>query len=1008
MPELDRRDFLKIVGLGAGAAAAAGCSDPIEKLVPYVIQPESVTPGIATVYASTCKECSIGCGLHVKTREGRPVKLEGNPAHPINQGALCARGQIGLARTYLPDRYEGPLARSASGQLEPLSWEDATAKVQAKLQGAAAGTWVLGGPVGPSLSGVIDAFVSSLGAAGRVVYEPFAYDSLRSATEQVFGVATLPIFDVSGADMIVDFGFDFLDTGTAPVENARQFADARDMAKHKNGGARLVSVSPRMNLTTENADQWIPAKPGSEGLLALALAKAVASAKGVGGAVAAALDAADASGAASKAGIDAATLDALADKLVHAKHAVALPPGVSVSSTVATAANAAVLLLNAALGAMGTAVTLPDTTAQASASMADMKSLVDAMNAGKVKVLFIHDSNPVYSLPDSLGFAEALAKVDTVVSFAPLKDETSEAASVVLPDHTAMESWGDVESRPGVRSVVQPTIRPLKDTRAMGDTLLGLGRAAGGALPDGNFLDFVKANWAGHDWTTVLSNGGVFGDVRTVGHDVNSAGIDLDVASPAFEGSGDFTLVAFPHSYQTDGSGAALPWTQETPHPVTKLSWNSWLEMSFATAESLGVTFGDVVKVTAPSGSVEVSVFPRGGIRDDVIAIPIGQGHTVGYYASMELEGEAGTARGANVLDLLPTATDGSGSRVFLGTKVQLEKTGRFRRLALSQWSDNQRDRGLAPEMSLLALAEGTHNVAHFDPQDSEPTGENADAGHGEEGAEGHHLLPFDPAFDAAPDQPYRWGMVIDNDRCNGCGACTVACYTENNISLVGEAQAIKHREMTWLRIERYVGDGDREGGAERRPYPNRERLGEVDVRRLPMPCQHCGAAPCEAVCPVIGTYHTTEGINGMVYNRCVGTRYCGNNCTYKVRRFNYWDYGNQNWPGQLGLMLNPDVTVRQQGVMEKCSFCVQRIETARQPAKDEGRDIADGEVVTACQQTCPTNAITFGNWREEGAQINKLVKDNPRNYNVLQVLNTRPAVTYLAQVSRDDQEGQH
>jgi len=213
---------------------------------------------------------------------------------------------------------------------------------------------------------------------------------------------------------------------------------------------------------------------------------------------------------------------------------------------------------------------------------------------------------------------------------------------------------------------------------------------------------------------------------------------------------------------------------------------------------------------------------------------------------------------------------------------------------------------------------------------------------------------------------------------------------------------------MTWLRIERYVGEGDRDGGEERRPYPKREVLGETDVRRLPMPCQHCGAAPCEAVCPVIGTYHTKEGINGMVYNRCVGTRYCANNCTYKVRRFNYWDYGNLNWPGALGMMLNPDVTVRQQGVMEKCSFCVQRIETARQPAKNEGRAIRDGEVVTACQQTCPTGAITFGNWRDEGAAIKKLIADQPRNYNVLQVINTRPAVTYLAQVSRDDQEGQH
>jgi len=1007
MPELDRRDFLKIVGLGAGAAAVSGCSDPIEKLVPYVIQPESVTPGIATTYASTCQECSLACGLHVRTREGRPVKVDGNPKHPINQGTLCGRGQMGLARTYHPDRYDGPKKKGAAG-LESTSWEEALASVQGKISQNASGTWVLGGPVGPSLSGVIDAFVSGIGAGGRVVYEPFAFDALRAATEKVFGVSTLPIFDLDGADLVVDFGFDVIDAGSSPVENSRQLADARDVEKHGANGARLVSVSPRMNLTTASADQWIPAKPGSEGLVALALAQAVAKKKGASGALKAALDASDASGAASKAGVDQATLDELAGRLAAAKHAVALPPGVAVSSSVATSASAAVLLLNAVLGAVGSAVKLPASGGPAAASLAEIQKLVAAMNSGAVKVLIIHGSNPVYSLPASLGFAEALAKVDTVVSLASMQDETAEAASFVLPDHSSMESWGDAEPRPGVRSLVQPTIRPLLDTRAMGDTLLELGRGAGATMPTGSFHDVVKANWAGTDWVTALSNGGVFGAVETVPAEVQGGGVAP--GSPSFEGSGDYTLVATPHSYQTDGSGAALPWAQEIPDPVTKIAWSTWIEVSFATAEKLGADFGDVVRVSAPGGTIEASLFPRGGIRDDVVAVPIGQGHTVGHYASMGMEGEPGKMRGANVLAILPSTPGESGSRVFLGSKVSLEKTGAFRRLALSQWTDNQRGRGLAPQMSLLALAAGTHSVAHFEAHAAEGGGEHgeASADDGGHGDAGHHLLPFDPAFDAKPGQPYRWGMVIDNDRCNGCSACITACYTENNISIVGELQTIKHREMTWLRIERYVGDGDREGGGERRPFPNREKLGEVDVRHLPMPCQHCGSAPCEAVCPVIGTYHTEEGINGMVYNRCVGTRYCANNCTYKVRRFNYWDYGNQNWPGMLGMMLNPDVTVRQQGVMEKCSFCVHRIEAARQPAKDEGRPIADGEVLAACQQTCPTGAITFGNWREEGAQINQLVKDNARHYNVLHVLNTRPAVTYLAQVSRNDQEGQH
>jgi molybdopterin-containing oxidoreductase family iron-sulfur binding subunit len=489
------------------------------------------------------------------------------------------------------------------------------------------------------------------------------------------------------------------------------------------------------------------------------------------------------------------------------------------------------------------------------------------------------------------------------------------------------------------------------------------------------------------------------------------------------------TLVAFPHSYLGDGSGAALPWLQEIPDPVTKLSWNSWAEISKRKAEELGVVFGDVVSIDTGDGAIEVSVYPRGGIRDDVVAVPIGQGHRVGFFASMAYDSastsddpQPGVARGANLADVLPAALDEAGGQAFLSTRVSVMKTGRFRRLALSQWTDNQRKRGIAPEVSLYDLAAGG-GMAHFAAaaQAAEPGGDTPIAVEAEHAIEeehsddAHHFegppFAFDAAYDANPDQPYRWGMTIDNDKCTGCSACIAACYIENNVSIVGEVEAIRHREMTWLRIERYWGDGetDASDGAVRRPTPDGEVLGENEVRHLPMLCQHCGAAPCESVCPVIATYHTPEGINGMVYNRCVGTRYCANNCPYKVRRFNYWDYGRLNWPGLLGLMLNPDVTVRGQGVMEKCTFCVQRIVAARQPAKDEGRVIGDGEVVTACQQSCPTDAIQFGNLRDESSVVVQDAKQGEdRAYHAMQILNTRSAVTYLAQVRREKNEGVH
>ncbi len=738
-----------------------------------------------------------------------------------------------------------------------------------------------------------------------------------------------------------------------------------------------------------SADRWIATQAGAEGEVARAVAKAVLDKKGAAGAGDAGAIKSFLSGAsAAKAGITQAELDEIVKGLLAASHPVALPPGAGAAGTNATATAAAVMVLNALLGAVGTNVIIPAADDVQTASLADVQKLIAAMNAGQVGTLLIHDANPVYSLPKSLGFDEALAKVGFVVSFASLADETAEAAHLVLPDHTPMESWGDAAPRAGIRSLVQPTVRPLVDSQALGDTLIAAGRALGGTMPTGSFKAVVEQNWADTNFRDALGRGGVF-TAPAAGPQKVRAGLgSLSLSAPKLAGNGDLTLVAFPHSFYGDGSGATLPWLQETPDPVTKISWNSWLEVSFATAESLGVVFGDVVEVTTAGGSARVSVFPRGGIRDDVIAIPIGQGHSVGHYASMAGDGEPGVARGINTYDLLPAATNESGGQAFLSTKATLSKTGEFRRLALSQWTDNQRGRGLAPAMSLAAAA-----------------------GHGDDHGGGHHDEPphtYDPAFDAKPDQAYRWGMVIDNDRCNGCSACVTACSIENNIPVVGEPQAIMHREMSWMRIERYVGDGDTQGGAERRPVPDRERLGEVDVRHLPTLCQQCGAAPCEAVCPAIATYHTEEGLNGMVYNRCIGTRYCANNCTYKVRRFNYWDYGNRNFPGMLGLMLNPDVTVRQQGVMEKCTFCVQRIEAARQPAKDEGRLIRDGEVQTACQQSCPTGAITFGNTKDKQSAVTKLGKGSERSYALLQELNTRPGITYLAQVTREDHEGSH
>src|SRR5262245_9019981 len=471
MPEIDRRSFLKLAGASAGAAAAAGCSDHVEKLIPYVVQPDQLVPGVPVYYASTCRECSVGCGVHVKTREGRPIKLEGNPDHPVNQGRLCARAQASVERTYHPDRHQGALRRNAAGQLEPVGWDEALAQVATAIRENPSRARVLGGDPGDTAAGVLERFVAATGMAPRVVTETFSREALRAATEQVFGVASQPIFDLSGADLVIDFGSEMLETGLSPVEHQRQWAEARDLAAHADGGARLVYVGSRLSLTASSADEWIAARPGSEGALALALARAAIEAGAGGGAytglVSGVLADSGADAAAKICDVPADTIRRLGAALAKAKAAVALPPGSAVSSRRAVGSTAAVLGLHQVVGAVGTRLVVPPApeSPRVRASYKDVLALIREMRDGQVDVLLIHHANPVYALPASAGFGDALAKVKLVVSFASLKDETSERAQLVLPDHAPLESWGDARPRSGARARVQPTTRPLRAPR---------------------------------------------------------------------------------------------------------------------------------------------------------------------------------------------------------------------------------------------------------------------------------------------------------------------------------------------------------------------------------------------------------------------------------------------------------------------------------------------------------------------------------------------------------------
>jgi molybdopterin-containing oxidoreductase family iron-sulfur binding subunit len=827
MPEIDRRDFLKLACVGAGAAAAAGCSDHVEKLIPYVVQPELVSPGRPLYYASTCRECPAACGLHVKTLEGRPVKLEGNPEHPINQGALCARGQAAIGRTYHPDRFRGPMLRGGSGVLEPISWEAGIELLSLEIAKAPDKVHVLGGDVGDTAGKLIDRFVRAVGASGRTVYEPFAPEALREATRNLFGVASQPWFDLTGADLVVDFGNEILDTGLSPTEHQRQLAAARDVTTHRDGGARFVYVGPRLSGTGSNSDEWLPAKPGCEGILALALAR-VAIENGAGteqhrellGGV---LADADADTAAERTDVPAEIILRLGRALARAGKPVAVPPGVAVSTRRAIANTAAVLILDHVIGAIGRSVLIPpENGSQKRASYRDALSLVNAIEEEKVGVLLVHDCNPVYSLPKASGFEAALSKVPFLVSFAPMTDETAERAHLILPDHTPMESWGDLVPREGVRCLVQPTIRPLYDTRALGDTLLDVGRKLGGEvaskLPSGSFRTLVEQAWSDTDLTAALMRGGEYAEPTAVPALLEAGAGRLEVVEPVFSGEGEFFLLAFPHSFLYDGRGANLPWLQEIPDPVLNVAWQPWAEISLDTAKKLGLELGEVVAIETSAGRIEIAVHPRGGIRDDVVAVPIGQGHSVGRYASRDGDGRPGDARGANVIEGLPTGVDERGGRAWLTEKARLEKTGRYERLPLLQFSDNKRGRQLGEAIALSDLA-------------APGQGEGGEPAHHEQHATHEIREEFVASADAADGSQYRWGMTVDLDRCTGCAACVAACYLENNIPVVGEQEIRRVRPMSWLRIERYVGDGEPELVTGRKhPARNREKLGDVDV----------------------------------------------------------------------------------------------------------------------------------------------------------------------------------
>ena len=1000
MSVMDRRSFFKVVATTGAAAAAGGCGPSAELLIPYVVPPDNIVPGIPAYFSTVCRECPSGCGVIAKNRDGRVVKLEGNPDHPSNSGALCVRGHASLQGLYHPDRFRGPLSGG-----KPVSWDEAEKQIVDKLGALAKGRQgarvaVVSGLETGSLGRLMDEWVRLLGARPRIAYEPLGYEPLRAASRVAFGRDAIPDYAIGDSTFVVSFGADFLETWLNSQGYTTDFS--RMHAFYQGMQGTFVAVEPRLSLTAANADEWLRSAPGTEGVVALAMLKVIVEeglqAHGADlNTLRSAIRSADVDAAATASGIPADSIKRVARDLAKAKGGLVLGGGMATSGSTATDTLVAVNLLNAAIGAVGTRVSFgPASPFSRVSPYSDMTALTQAMTGGQIDVLILIDVNPVYAMPPKSGFADALAKVPLVVALAGRPNETTARAHLVLPILHSLESWGDYMSEEGVLGLMQPTMGPVQIEgkaiagKATGDVLLSVGRKAlgleegKGPLRWASFQEFLKDDWQKvakeygstvpfpEFWDAALRRGGVWRTLPAPTVSLRPEAGRIQPGAPKLEGDGSHVLVVYPSNRFYDGRGGDRPWLHEVPDGMTQVAWDSWVEIPTETAQKLGLKRGDLVKLTSPHGAIELPAYPTDLIHPGAVAVAMGQGHKYpGAFASQGIHA-TGTASqpnylntGANPIELLSGAPDpASGGLPHLAVKVTLAATGGRRPLAVPQATFDQDDREIAQWVGLDAARE-------LELRGKPP--EHAS-----------HPSMYPPL--KFPE--YRWGMSVDVDRCTGCQACVLACQSENNVATVGKAQIAYGRQMNWLRVERW-----QEGTA-----------ASPTNMFLPMFCQHCEIAPCEPVCPVYAAYQTKEGLNGQVYNRCVGTRYCGNNCPYHVRRFNWFNY---TWASPLDQQLNPDVTVRQLGVMEKCTMCIQRIVAAKDAAREAGRPVKDGDMQTACQQTCPTRAITFGNLKDGGAIVSKL-SASPRGYHVLEELGTTPAVTYLKKVVRAEPTGGH
>ncbi|MAE45470.1 MAG: [Fe-S]-binding protein [Planctomycetes bacterium] len=965
-----RRSFLKLVGFGIGSASLAGCSrGPLQSAIPTLEASREFVPGRAYWIASTCGGCDAGCGVLAKCRDGRPIKLEGIPGHPVSGGGLCPAGQGSVLSLYDSQRFDGP-QRGAGGAGSSVSWSDADRELRSAfdaLKQSGGRVRLLTGTVNsPSTRAAIARFLAGFADARHISYDGLSSSAMLAAHERTHGERLLPRHHFERARTIASFDADFLSTWISPVEFTAGYTQLRELDMNALRMSKHFQLEARTSLTGCRADERVRLAPWEIGAALSGLCDHLEGRAGIERRCRGAADTAP----------YRELIARIADELWATR---------GESLVVAGANDVEIQVLvnyaNELLQSYGTTLDTVHASQQRLGDDREVAELAQELAEDSVDLLIVNGVNPAYDF----GALLPLERAGMLISCAGAPDETSALAAWVVPEPHFLEAWNDAEPYRGVHALSQPTVPLLRSGRTLRETL---SRWAGDERAD---QDLLRAHWRAELYPRSPAHAGPSGFdaffdqalhegfVLLEGDSSTPGAFAMDAVRPYSSAqapvAGALGLVLYPKAGMLDGRHGHNPWLHELPDPVSKIAWDNYACLSPTTAERLELSEGQLVSVvtTAEGASVELPVHVQRGQHDGVVAVALGYGRTgTDRFTNLGpewLQGrptvEAGGVIGANAA--LLTGPLDAGRRcdarqatvIATGSSVELASTQDHHSLTVPQHLaiEGHEVRDMVISTTFDDLEAHPDDVVH----------EHAVPHAGELWKEDHK-------------GGTTWGMAIDLSRCTGCSGCVIGCQAENNVPVVGRDEVLRHREMSWLRIDRYYQGGD----------------DELRTLHQPMMCQQCDHAPCESVCPVLATLHSDEGLNQQVYNRCVGTRYCANTCPYKVRRFNWFDYPRED--KLQNHSLNPDVTVRTRGVMEKCSFCIQRIQEAKAEASREGRKLRDGDITPACQQSCPAKAIVFGNLEDPESAVARLAASQ-RSYSVLEELNVQPSVRYLAHV---------